>query len=97
MTSTNYFGKMNSTLGSVVPLAMFKSLLLQTKPSEAEAISVWEVFLTNVNYAEHIFPAKSHDKSERDGKVVVVRYNSNVIRLANNSLVDTRGLYQVHT
>ena len=28
---------------------------------------------------------------------VVVRYNSNVIRLANNSLVDTRGLYQVHT
>ena len=25
----------------------------------------------------------------------VARYNSNVIRLANNSLVDTRGLYQV--
>ena len=23
MTSRNYFGKMNSTLGSVVPLAMF--------------------------------------------------------------------------
>ena len=25
MTSRSYFGKMNSTLGSVVPLAMFKS------------------------------------------------------------------------
>ena len=29
-------------------------------------------------------------------KYSVRRYNSNVIRLANNSLVDTRGLYQVH-
>ena len=27
MTSTNYFGKMNSTLGSVVPLAMFLILI----------------------------------------------------------------------
>ena len=27
-TSRSYFGKMNSTLGSVVPLAMFYNLLL---------------------------------------------------------------------
>ena len=25
----------------------------------------------------------------------LIRYNSNVIRLSNNSLVDTRGLYQL--
>ena len=28
MTSTNYFGKMISTLGSVVPLAMFGIMLI---------------------------------------------------------------------
>ena len=28
MTSRSYFGKMNSTLGSVVPLAMFSNMLV---------------------------------------------------------------------
>ena len=31
----------------------------------------------------------------QQGTNYLIRYNSNVIRLSNNSLVDTRGLYQL--
>ena len=42
MTSRSYFGKMNSTLGSVVPLAMIKSDLSLTMIRRV-AIIVWVV------------------------------------------------------
>ena len=36
MTSRSYFEKMNSTLGSVVPLAMFKTITTQAIPTSEE-------------------------------------------------------------
>ena len=47
MTSRSYFGKMNSTLGSVVPLAMFwyeTHLCLYLPPSLTYVLMWWKVF-----------------------------------------------------
>ena len=65
MTSRSYFGKMNSTLGSVVPLAMFLQILeifflfLTLQPLEVRSPSekglflnlcYWHVVKENVEY-----------------------------------------------
>ena len=41
---TCFFGKQNSTLGSVVPLAMFLTIVLSTPSEEALGVSVFFSF-----------------------------------------------------
>ena len=50
MTSRSYFGKMNSTLGSVVPLAMFLPL------SVSNCINVGSVYGDKKVFKHSIFP-----------------------------------------
>ena len=53
--------------------------LSQAESSQAEALTVRQVWWFSLAGRAHL----------------LFRYNSNVIRLSNNSLVDTRGLYQL--
>ena len=58
MTSRSHFGKMNSTLGSVVPLAMFSSRLLITAPDLVMVNGLPEM----VTHVKGLFKAFSREK-----------------------------------
>ena len=53
----------------------------ETESPEAATVSVREVRISEIFYSSQLR--------------TITRYNSNVIRLSNNNLVDTQGLYQL--
>ena len=57
MTSRSYFGKMNSTLGSVVPLAMFILLIANIEKRITMCVALFAIFsvLDLCNFERFLF------------------------------------------
>ena len=49
---TCFFGKQNSTLGSVVPLAMFRTIIVEDKYSSI--CDIYSRFLQNIEYSSFV-------------------------------------------